>query len=97
MGAAQTNFDRALPSPQSDLARDILKDPYTFDLLGITDASNERAIEKALLLRLRDFLIELGVGFAFVGSQYRLEAVSYTHLDVYKRQLVEVLAADVRW
>jgi len=73
VGAAQTNFDRALPSPQSDLARDILKDPYTFDFLGITDASNERTIEKALLLRLRDFLIELGVGFAFVGSQYRLE------------------------
>ena len=45
----------------------------TFDFLGITDASNERTIEKALLLRLRDFLIELGVGFAFVGSQYRLE------------------------
>jgi len=41
VGAAQTNFDRALPSPQSDLARDILKDPYTFDFLGITDASNE--------------------------------------------------------
>jgi len=73
VGASQTNFDRALPSPQSDLARDILKDPYTFDFLGITDASNERTIEKALLLRLRDFLIELGVGFAFVGSQYRLE------------------------
>jgi predicted nuclease of restriction endonuclease-like (RecB) superfamily len=73
VGAAQTNFDRALPSPQSDLARDILKDPYTFDFLGITDASNERTIEKALVLRLRDFLIELGVGFAFVGSQYRLE------------------------
>jgi predicted nuclease of restriction endonuclease-like (RecB) superfamily len=72
-GAAQTNFDRALPSPQSDLARDILKDPYTFDFLGITDASNERTIEKALVSRLRDFLIELGVGFAFVGSQYRLE------------------------
>jgi hypothetical protein len=63
----------ALPSPQSDLARDILKDPYTFDFLGITDTSNEHTVEKALVLRLRDFLIELGVGFAFVGSQYRLE------------------------
>jgi predicted nuclease of restriction endonuclease-like (RecB) superfamily len=73
VGAAQTNFDRALPSPQSDLARDILKDSYTFDFLGITDASNERTIEKALVLRLRDFLIELGVGSAFVGSQNRLE------------------------
>ncbi|MBL8398055.1 MAG: DUF1016 family protein, partial [Candidatus Accumulibacter sp.] len=72
-GAAQTNFDRALPSPQSDLARDLLKDPYTFDFLGITDAASERAIEKALVTHLRDFLIELGVGFAFVGSQYRLD------------------------
>lgn len=72
-GAAQTNFDRALPSPQSDLARDIMKDPYAFDFLGITDVTNERAIEKGLVTRLRDFLVELGVGFAFLGNQYRLE------------------------
>ena len=73
VGAAQTNFDRALPAPQSDLARDLIKDPYTFDFLGITDATNERAIEKGLVTRLRDFLVELGVGFAFLGNQYRLE------------------------
>lgn len=72
-GASQTNFDRALPSPQSDLARDILKDPYAFDFLGITEATNERSIEKGLVARLRDFLVELGVGFAFLGNQYRLE------------------------
>lgn len=73
VGAAQTNFDRALPAAQSDLARDLIKDPYTFDFLGITDATNERAIEKGLVARLRDFLVELGVGFAFLGNQYRLE------------------------
>ena len=73
VGTAQTNFDRALPAAQSDLARDIIKDPYTFDFLGITDATNERAIEKGLVTRLRDFLVELGVGFAFLGNQYRLE------------------------
>jgi predicted nuclease of restriction endonuclease-like (RecB) superfamily len=72
-GAAQTNFDRALPALSSDLARDIIKDPYTFDFLGITDATNERTIEKGLVARLRDFLVELGVGFAFLGNQYRLE------------------------
>jgi predicted nuclease of restriction endonuclease-like (RecB) superfamily len=72
-GAAQNNFDRTLPAPQSDLARDIVKDPYAFDFLGITEASNERAIEKSLTNHLRDFLIELGVGFAFVGSQYKLD------------------------
>lgn len=72
-GAAQNNFERTLPAPQSDLARDLLKDPYTFDFLGLTEAANERVIEKGLVNHLRDFLIELGVGFAFVGSQYKLD------------------------
>lgn len=73
IGMAQHNFERTLPSPQSELARDIVKDPYAFDFLGITDAVHERAIEKGLINNLRDFLIELGVGFAFVGSQYKLD------------------------
>ena len=73
VGAAQTNFERTLPAPQSDLAREFVKDPYTFDFLGITDASNERTIEKSLIAHLRDFMVELGVGFAFVGSQYKLD------------------------
>lgn len=73
MGAAQTNFAQTLPATQSDLARDILKDPYSFDFLGILEPTNERTIEKALIDHLKDFLIELGVGFAYVGSQYRLE------------------------
>jgi predicted nuclease of restriction endonuclease-like (RecB) superfamily len=73
LGAAQNNFDRTLAAPQSDLARDLLKDPYTFDFLGLTDAVNERAIETGLITHLRDFLVELGVGFAFLGNQYRLE------------------------
>jgi predicted nuclease of restriction endonuclease-like (RecB) superfamily len=71
-GTAPNNFDRTLPAPQSDLARDIMKDPYAFDFLGLTDPTNERIIEKGLIAHLRDFLIELGVGFAFVGSQYKL-------------------------
>jgi predicted nuclease of restriction endonuclease-like (RecB) superfamily len=73
VGAAQTNFSRTLAAPYSDLARDLIKDPYVFDFLGLTDATHERAIEKALITHLRDFLLELGVGFAFVGNQYRLD------------------------
>lgn len=73
LGASQNNFAAVLPSPQSDLARDILKDPYTFDFLSLTEPTNERAIENGLIAHLRDFLVELGIGFAFVGSQYRLE------------------------
>ena len=72
-GKAVTNFSHTLPAPQSDLAQNILKDPYIFDFLGLADDTREREIENALLQHLREFLIELGNGFAFVGNQYRLE------------------------
>jgi len=73
LGAALTNFDRTLPKPQSDLAQQLLKDPYNFDFLSIGEEAQERDLERALVNHIRDFLLELGVGFAFVGSQYHLE------------------------
>jgi predicted nuclease of restriction endonuclease-like (RecB) superfamily len=72
-GRALVNFDRTLPAPQSELARQILKDPYNFDFLTIGKEAQERDLEAALLGHLQEFLLELGVGFAFVGSQYHLE------------------------
>ncbi len=72
-GQAVTNFERTLPQPQSDLAQQLLKDPYNFDFLTLGDHAHERDLEKALLQHIRQFLLELGVGFAFVGSQYHLE------------------------
>jgi predicted nuclease of restriction endonuclease-like (RecB) superfamily len=72
-GKALTNFAAKLPSPQSDLARDLLKDPYNFDFLTLADDAHERHLQAGLLEHLREFLIELGVGFAFVGSRYPLE------------------------
>ncbi|MBU1874614.1 DUF1016 family protein [bacterium] len=69
-GQAMTNFPETLPAPQSELAQQLLKDPYTFDFLTIEEKAKERELEKNLLLHLRDFLIELGRGFAFLGSQY---------------------------
>jgi predicted nuclease of restriction endonuclease-like (RecB) superfamily len=72
-GAAVTNFERTLPPPQSDLAQQITKDPYTFDFLMIGEDAHERELEHGLLGHLRDFLLELGIGFAFVASQYRLD------------------------
>ncbi len=72
-GQAPSNFARSLPAPQSDLAQQILKDPYNFDFLTLTEAAQERGLERGLLLHIREFLLELGVGFAFVGSQYRIE------------------------
>lgn len=72
-GRALVNFERTLPAPQSELARQILKDPYNFDFLTIGKEAQERDLEEALLIHLQEFLLELGVGFAFVGSQYHLE------------------------
>ena len=59
--------------PQSDLAAEMLKDPYHLEFLDIGASTRERDLERALLRHLRDFLLELGVGFALVGSQYGLE------------------------
>jgi predicted nuclease of restriction endonuclease-like (RecB) superfamily len=72
-GNAVTNFDIRLPKPQSDLARESLKDPYRFDFLGLTEAAQEREIEHALVRHVTEFLLELGAGFAFVGRQVLLE------------------------
>jgi predicted nuclease of restriction endonuclease-like (RecB) superfamily len=72
-GSAITNFQTTLPAPQSDLAQQLLKDPYNFDFLTLTKKAQERDLERELLAHLRQFLIELGVGFAFVGSQVPLE------------------------
>ena len=70
-GKAITNFDRTLPAPQSELAQQIIKDPYNFDFLS--SEAKERDLERGLMAHLQKFLLELGVGFAFVGSQYPLE------------------------
>jgi predicted nuclease of restriction endonuclease-like (RecB) superfamily len=72
-GKAVTNFKRTLPPPQSDLAEQTLKDPYNFDFLTLHSDAHERDLEKGLLDHIQKFLLELGVGFAFVGRQYHME------------------------
>lgn len=72
-GKALTNFARTLPPPTSDLAQQVLKDPYNFDFLTLGPDARERHLERGLLDHVRAFLMEMGAGFAFVGSQYHLE------------------------
>ncbi|RMS50341.1 hypothetical protein ALP66_02599 [Pseudomonas amygdali pv. photiniae] len=72
-GKAVTNFEASLPAPQSDLARESLKDPYRFDFLGLSTDAQERAVEDALVKHVTEFLLELGAGFAFVGRQVLLD------------------------
>ena len=72
-GKAITNFARTLPAPASELAQQLLKDPYNFDFLTLHDEAVERDLERGLLDHLQGFMLELGAGFAFVGSQHRLD------------------------
>jgi len=72
-GRAVTNFQRTLPAPQLELAQELLKDPYHFDFLTVGSEMLERDLERGLMDHLRDFILELGKGFAFVGNQYHLE------------------------
>ena len=67
------NFDRHLPAPQSDLAREALKDPYIFDFLDLGDDAHERDLQRNLVQHLTSFMLELGKGFAFVGREYHVE------------------------
>ena len=71
-GKALTNFNCQLSEPQSNLAQEILKDPYNFEFLSIKKGYNELQLEDALINNITRFLLELGVGFAFVGRQMEL-------------------------
>lgn len=72
-GKAITNFSEKLPSPKSELAQSILKNPYLFDFLSLGQDAHEREIEKGLIDHIEKFLLELGEGFAFLGRQYHLQ------------------------
>ena len=73
-GAAQTNIALTLPAPESDLAQELLKSPYDFSFLPGKEKYQEAELKSALISHIKDFLIELGKGFSFVGQEYRLVA-----------------------
>jgi len=71
-GKAVTNFTTHLPSPQSALAQESLKDPYIFDFMTLAKPFQERELETGLVVHVEKFLLELGAGFAFMGRQYHV-------------------------
>ena len=73
LGDKPNNFKRTLKSPQSELARDMMKDPYILDLSNLKESCIETEIENAMVERIKTVLLELGNGFSFVGNQYRIE------------------------
>ena len=98
------NFEATLPAPQSDLARQTLKDPYVFDFLSLREEAQEREIEKELTKHITKFLLELGAGFSFVGSQYPLEIsgkdyyidLLFYHLKLRCFVIIELKAGDFK-
>jgi predicted nuclease of restriction endonuclease-like (RecB) superfamily len=99
-GNAITNFEKTLPSPQSDLAKETIKDPYDFDFLGLEDDALEKEIETELTKHITEFLIELGKGFAYVGRQYHIKVsekdyyidLLFYHLDLRCYVVIELKA-----
>ena len=97
-GKSITNFDKTLPKSQSDLAKEMLKDPYCFDFLTTREAYTEKELENDLLSHLTKFLLELGSGFAFVGRQYKLEVAGeeflidllFYHLKLHSYVVIEL-------
>ena len=73
VGKADHNFESTLSKAQSDLAIETIKNPYYFDFLGLEYDAQEREIEKEIMKRITDFMLELGRGFAFVGRQYNIQ------------------------
>jgi predicted nuclease of restriction endonuclease-like (RecB) superfamily len=103
-GKALTNFPATLPAPQSDLARETLKDPYKIDFGDIAEETTERELENALVAHVAEFLVELGAGFAYVGRQirvkvgeeeFRLDLLFY-HLKLRCYVVVELKAGKFR-
>lgn len=71
-GALANNFSQTLPEIQAEQVKEMLKDPYVFDMLTFTDEYSERDVELGLVHYIEKFLVELGCGFAFMGRQYHI-------------------------
>lgn len=99
IGNAFNNFKEHLPELQANLATEILKDPYHFDFLGLSDEAHEKDIESALVRHITRFLLELGAGFAFVGRQFRLEVAEdefYIDLLFYHTRLKSYVVVELK-
>ena len=93
------NFAVRLPNPQSDLANYLMKDPYIFDMMGQTEAMNERDIERQLVQHVTKYLLEMGSGFAFVAQQKHFEVGDsdfYANLILYNIQLHAYVVIELK-
>ena len=96
------NYSNLLPDIQGDLANDTMKDPYIFELVGLSDKANEKETENAMMKRITAVILELGKGFTFVGNQYRISTelkdyyidLLFYHLNLRCFVVVELKSVD---
>ena len=99
LNAKQSNFERVLPTHLSEQANQALKSEYNLDFLGVTKPIHERELENRLIEKIRDLILELGYGFSFIGSQYKLKLSKkeyYVDLLFYHRFLKCLVAIELK-
>lgn len=97
-----TNFPALLPQVQGELASDLMKDPYVFELAGLKEKISEKDIERQMLESIKNVLLELGKGFSFVGNQYKISTENkdyfidllFYHLELRCYVVVELKNVD---
>lgn len=95
----QTSFDRTLPEDLKHRAHLAVKDEYTFDFLNLSEEHSESQLETALVKNIRNFLLEIGHQFTFVGNQFKVQAGSkeyFIDLLLYHRQLQCLVAVELK-
>lgn len=104
IGNSSNNFKLALPNTNSDLANNIIKDPYIFDFLNLKDNYKEKDLEYEMISKIKDVLLELGKGFSFVGNQYKISTENndyyidllFYHLDLKCYIIVELKITEFK-
>jgi predicted nuclease of restriction endonuclease-like (RecB) superfamily len=95
----QTNFENTLPSEMQPAAAMLVKDEYTFDFLELNDQHTEKELESALIQKIREFLIQMGSDFSFMGNQYKLivdDEEYFIDLMLYHRRLKALIAIELK-
>ncbi|MDP3042105.1 MAG: PDDEXK nuclease domain-containing protein [Candidatus Omnitrophota bacterium] len=95
----QTNFDKALPEKIKNQAKLAVKDEYTFDFLELGEKHSEMELERALIVKVNQFLVEMGGTFAFMGNQFRLEIDGeefFIDILLYHRRLKRLVAVELK-
>lgn len=93
------NFEATLPLALSELAQDIIKSEYNLEFLEVAKIEHERQVEKKLIENIKNFLLELGYGFSFVGNQYKLVLGTneyYIDLLFFHRKLNALVAIELK-